>query len=176
MDITDFRILIERVGKEAGKEYVVVIGAAALIPQLDPSANTMLLRTQDVDVVLDVDEHTADRVHFILGEGSPFDEQYGIYAQPVDFETPACAPLHWVSRTLAVPCGSVTALCMEIHDLALSKYGAGRHKDLEFNRVLVSENLVRKEVLLERLAHVECDERLRELMRGRITRDFQNQD
>lgn len=173
MDSTDFGILIERIGREADCEYVFVIGAAAAIPQLRERPGEVLTRTRDIDVILEVDERTINRVDFILGEGSNFDAQYGVYAQPVAFETPALAPVDWVSRTLALRCGSVTALCMEIHDLALSKYGAGRPKDLEFTEALVRENYLERTVLLDRLPHVECDENVRELMRGRIKRDFQ---
>lgn len=122
--------------------------------------------------MLDVEEEVNDRIAFILGEGSPFDEMFGIYAQPVSFETPACAPLHWVSRTLAFRANAVTALCMEPHDLAVSKYGAGRQKDLEFTRVLAGEGHVQKQTLLERLALVECDGEMRQRIRARIENDF----
>lgn len=172
MDSTDFRILVERVGREAEREYVVVIGAAAVMPWLPESADPLLFRTRDVDVVLDIDDADNDRIHFILGEGSPFDEMFGIYAQPVSLETPTYAPRHWVSRTLVYRVGSVTALCMEVHDLALSKYGAGRPKDLEFTRALAKGGFVREESLLERLPLVDGEKRVLELMRARIRRDF----
>ncbi|HEX7030160.1 MAG TPA: DUF6036 family nucleotidyltransferase [Gammaproteobacteria bacterium] len=172
MDSIDFRILIERIAKEAGREYVLVIGAAAIVPWLARNSHSVLRRTRDIDVVLDVDEDVNDRVAFILGEGSPFDEMYGIYAQPVSFETPTYAPLHWVSRTLAFRSGGVTALCMEPHDLAISKYGAGRQKDLEFTRVLAREGHVQKETLRERLDLVECDDEMRARIRARIEADF----
>jgi len=174
MDIIDFRILIERVAREANREYILVIGAAAIVPWLHSASHTVLRRTRDIDVVLDVDEDTNNRVAFILGEGSPFDAMFGIYAQPVDFETPACAPLHWVSRTLPFRARGVTALCMEPHDLAISKYGAGRAKDLEFTRVLAREGYVQKAVLLERVSLVEADEAMWERIRARIEADFRD--
>lgn len=174
MDADRFRFLIERIGRETGREYILVVGASAIVPLLRPNPAVTLTRTHDVDVFIDVDDSEQDRISFLLGEGSPFEEMHGIYAQPVDFETPRFAPRHWVSHTLAFRFEGVTALCMEPHDLALSKYGAGREKDLEFTRVLAAEGYIQKETLLSRLNDVECTEALRGLIRIRIEADFAN--
>jgi len=56
--------------------------------------------------------------------------------------------------------------------LMLSKYGAGREKDLLFNRALAGTGVVSRKVLLSRLEDVHCDDRLRERIHGRITGDF----
>ena len=136
MDADRFRFLIQRIGRETGREYILVVGASAIVPLLCSKPAVTLTRTHDVD------ESEQDRISFLLGEGSPFEEMHGIYAQPVDFETPRYAPRHWVSRTLAFRFEGVTALCMEPHDLALSKYGAGHEKDLEFTRALIREGHV----------------------------------
>lgn len=61
---------------------------------------------------------------------------------------------------------------MEPHDLALSKYGADREKDLEFTRALAQEGYVEKAVLPEQLELVDCGDELRERMRARIEADF----
>lgn len=173
MEIRDFCRLVNRVGALADREYVYVIGAAAIIPQLhDRVALEELLHTRDIDVIPDVDDATADRIAFVLGEGSNFDEQFGIYAEPVDFTTPTYAPHGWKDRTFAMNCGAVTALCMEANDLALSKYGAGREKDLSFTHGLATEGLTREATLLERLEEVRADTHHLDLMRSRIRRDF----
>lgn len=175
MDNTDLSILIERVGHEAGKEYVYIIGAAAIIPVLSTqeSADTELVRTRDIDIIVDAGDAMNDRIAFIYGEGSSFDEQYGIYAEPVDFNTPSAAPDDWQLRALPYRCGSITALCMAPHDLALSKYGAGREKDLEFTAALVRGGHLEKSRLLELLPLVPGSEALRETIRQRINKDFE---
>lgn len=61
---------------------------------------------------------------------------------------------------------------MDLHDLMLSKYGAGREKDLLFNRALAGTGTVFPRTLVERLQDVRCDDRLRELIRARIAADF----
>jgi len=47
--------------------------------------------------------------------------------------------------------GGATGWCLEVHDLAASKLVAGRQKDLEFVRVLLSEKMVSPETLAHRV-------------------------
>ena len=44
-----------------------------------------------------------------------------------------------------------TALCLEPHDLWISKAVAGRPKDREFCRAMTERNLVKAKILLQRL-------------------------
>jgi hypothetical protein len=48
-------------------------------------------------------------------------------------------------------------LCLEVHDLLVSKAIAGREKDLAFLADAARHRLARAEILLERLATVEAD-------------------
>jgi hypothetical protein len=66
----------------------------------------------------------------------------------------------------------VTGLCLEVHDLALSKYVAGREKDLEFTRELARQRMTDRKTLLKRLAATRLDAALARSVRGRIGRDF----
>ena len=43
--------------------------------------------------------------------------------------------------------GGVTGLCLEVHDLAISKYVAGRPKDLAFTEALAQHGLTRRPTL-----------------------------
>jgi hypothetical protein len=61
---------------------------------------------------------------------------------------------------------------MDVHDLALSKYGAGREKDLEFTRALARVGATKREVLQSRLADVETTDTHRAQIAARIDRDF----
>jgi hypothetical protein len=44
-----------------------------------------------------------------------------------------------------------TGLCLEVHDLLISKYVAGREKDRAFARVALARGLADQATLLERL-------------------------
>ena len=63
-------------------------------------------------------------------------------------------------------------MCLEPHDLAISKYYARRPKDLEFNRELARRGVTGKERLLALVDVTPIAEDVRARMRGDIERDF----
>jgi len=60
---------------------------------------------------------------------------------------------------------SIAGLCLEVHDLAIPKFVAGRHKDLEFIQELIRREVIRKKTMLTRLAEAE----LQDAERSRIS-------
>lgn len=170
----ELKHLIAEAGRIAGEEYIFVIGSNALLGSVPQPDDNIFTRSREADIIPGSnDPQKADQIDWVIGELSAFDEAFHYYAQGLTLETPLTAPKGWETRAVRLPVNrDVTGLCMEPHDLALSKYGAGREKDLEFTRALVRSGYVQKATLLERLALVECDEPLRELMRARIRRDF----
>ena len=116
----------------------------------------------------------ADLIDGAIGEGSHFHQQFGYYAQGVGEDT-ATLPRGWKKRLVTIKnenTGGVQGLCLEVHDLALSKYIAGREKDLDFTRELAHQGYTQKATLLERLATVKTAAPLTRLVQGRIGRDF----
>jgi hypothetical protein len=63
-------------------------------------------------------------------------------------------------------------LCLEVHDLAISKYVAGREKDLSFTFELARHGMTNKSVLLERLKNTALRDVIRKLVRQRIALHF----
>lgn len=76
--------------------------------------------------------------------------EFGYHADGVGPET-AVMPADWMQRASLHYIGDVTAICPEIHDLAVSKAVAGRDKDAEFVRVLLKERMIDIETLRERI-------------------------
>ncbi len=116
----------------------------------------------------------ADKVDGAIGEASKFHEQFGYYAQGVAPDT-AKLPRGWQRRLVRVEnsnTGGYAGLCLEAHDLAISKYAAGREKDLEFTRELARHGMTGKKMLLRRLKATKLDAALARAVRGRIERDF----
>ena len=66
----------------------------------------------------------------------------------------------------------VEGLYLEVHDLAISKYVAGREKDVAFTRELARHRMTRKRVLAERLRDTALDPELRRIIARRIAADF----
>ncbi|MCK6570205.1 hypothetical protein L6V77_03745 [Myxococcota bacterium] len=131
----------------------VVIGSQAILGE-HPHAPDELLVSREVDLYpLDVPA-LADLIDGTIGEGSPFDTTHGYYGQGVGPET-AILPAGWQQRVIRVSTpatGGAVGFCIETHDLAISKYAAGRPKDRAFNRALVVHGLVERETLLSRCA------------------------
>ncbi len=61
---------------------------------------------------------------------------------------------------------------LEVHDLAISKYVAGREKDREFTRELARHGMTTKKTLVTRLAQTKIDPAVAKVVAGRIARDF----
>jgi hypothetical protein len=116
----------------------------------------------------------AELVDGSIGEGSYFHEQFGYYAQGVS-PTTAILPSGWENRLVAINnanTGGVEGLCLDVHDLAIAKCVAGREKDLAFIRELVRHRIVKRAVLLKRLADTRLEPPVRKAVAGRIQRAF----
>lgn len=66
----------------------------------------------------------------------------------------------------------VTGCCLEVNDLAISKYVAGREKDLHFTSCLAKAKLTDREALNARVEQTEIEEELKNLVQTRISKDF----
>ena len=115
-----------------------------------------------------------DLIDGSIGEGSPFHAAYGYYAQGVAEDT-ATLPAGWKERLIAVSNANTrgaTGLCLEVHDLVISKYVAAREKDDHFVRVAIRSGLVDEQTLLARLRESAIDATRREQIARRIRYDF----
>ena len=151
----------------------MIIGSQAVLGQF-PRAPLALLASMEADVYPKNKPELADLVDGSIGEGSFFHERFGYYAQGVSPQT-ATLPEGWEARLISVSnpnTAGVEGLCLEVHDLAISKYVAGRDKDMEFTRELARQEMTDHAVLLERLARTPLSAAQRRLVRARIKRDF----
>lgn len=173
MKRSDLEHLIRAAGAIADEREIVVIGSQSVLGQF-PDAPSLLLASMEADVFPLRHPERADLIDGAIGEGSSFHEQFGYYAQGVS-ETTATLPRSWRKRLVRVEnpnTNGFAALCLEVHDLAISKYVAGREKDLVFTAELSRQRLTRREILLERLTETKLTSALRKLVQGRIARDF----
>lgn len=101
-----------------------------------------------------------------------FHDTFGYYAQGV-VESTARLPDGWQKRLVRFETPAtrgVTAWCLNLHDLWISKAIAGREKDGEFCRALLDLGVVKQQELSERLAHVaSLNERVRTAVAARIS-------
>lgn len=174
MQRSELEHLIRAAGSIAEDGEIIIIGSQAILGQF-PDAPTALLVSAEADVYPRNRPDLADRIDGSIGEGSRFHELYGYYAQGVG-ETTATLPSGWHARLIRIQnpnTNGVAGLCLEVHDLAISKYIAGREKDREFTRVLAAHGMTMRSTLLERLAATSVSDVARTLVLKRIHRDFQ---
>ena len=143
--------LIRAAGSIANDAQIVIIGSQSILGQF-PDAPASLLVSAEAAVFPLNHPELSDLIDGSIGEGSPFHELYGYYAQGVDERT-ATLPRGWRDRLVTINnpnTSGITGLCLEVHDLAISKYVAGREKDRDFTHELARHGMVRRETLVAR--------------------------
>ncbi|MCP4431918.1 MAG: hypothetical protein GY806_13130 [Gammaproteobacteria bacterium] len=158
MNKVQFEHAIHAAGAILGDNEVLVIGSQAIHASIDYKLEEAE-RSIEVDVssLNDADGSKADLIDGSIGELSIFQDTFGYYAQGVTPQT-ATLPDGWRDRLipyLRPGTNGVTALCLEPHDLWLSKAVAARPKDKEYCRALMERGLVDEKTLRQRLEMVE---------------------
>jgi hypothetical protein len=165
--------LIRAAADIADDDEIVIIGSQAILGQF-PNAPAALLVSNEADVYPRNRPERADLIDGSIGELSPFHDTYGYYAQGVG-QTTATLPHGWEQRTVRVQnenTRGAAGLCLEVHDLAISKLVPWREKDQRFLQSLVSHRMVDEATLRERLAQTELEDVLRTAVEGRVYRLF----
>jgi hypothetical protein len=165
----DLEHIIRACAQIADDDEIVVLGSQAILGK-HPDAPATLLVSREADVYPKNHPDRSDLIDGSIGEGSPFDETFGYYAQGVGEET-AVLPDGWKERLVVIRNANTrgaTGLCLEPHDLVVSKLIAGREKDLRFARDAIAAALVSAGTLAERLAATTVSPEVRERVAERI--------
>lgn len=150
------------------KEFVI-IGSQSILGQF-PDAPEELRASQEADIFTFRSASDAELIDGSIGEGSPFHTTFSYYAHGVGVET-AVLPRGWRERLVAVSSagtGGATGLCLEVHDLAVSKLVAGREKDVEFVRGLLRHGLAEHAEIVARLGETALDAAVRAACEARL--------
>jgi hypothetical protein len=156
-----------------GDREIIVVGSTAILAQF-PDAPLDMVQSREADVYPSNHPERFEMLD-VIGELSPFHATFGYYADGVPAELPQL-PAGWRDRVVSISVGGaegpVVGLCLEVHDLVLSKYVAFREKDQQFVRAAAEHQLVKRDVLLSRLEEMALDTPTRTLIRERIDADF----
>lgn len=140
-----------------------IFGSQALLGEF-PGAPKSLRASIEVDIQPKNRPETVDTIDGALGELSMFHQTHGFYVHGISIEA-ARLPVGWEQRTTPIrdpiKTNNNTGLCIEVHDLAVSKLAAYREKDKEFVRLLLVEKMIDRKVLTERMNDLNIDEPLR---------------
>lgn len=164
--------LIRAAGALLGEDTIIVIGSQAILASVAVPDDAVLTRSMEADLLPadDPDEAKADLIDGLLGAGSMFDDTHGVHADGVSATT-AVLPDGWRNRLVEIVndnTGGVRGLCLEPHDLVISKLAAGRTKDIEFCAAAVTTGLVENTMLIARLAATELDDARRRQIRAQL--------
>lgn len=164
--------VLRAAGRITGEDEFVIIGSQSLHGKY-PDLPDEIVSSAEVDLIASKRVERTDWLN-VIGQDSPFHQEFGYYADPVE-EGTATLPASWKTRLVPLPAGEtggVRGLCLDPHDLAISKYVARREKDRLFNRELVRRHLVDKKRLLGLLKETPVAEQVLERIRDDIAADF----
>lgn len=166
--------LIRAAGGITASRRIVVIGSQAILGQFPYNAPPRTTLSMEADLLPIDRPENWELVTGSLGELSPFHNTFGYFGDGVSLNT-ATLPQGWQDRLIPIDnpnTNGYVGLCLEIHDILISKYCAGRDKDLEFCLAVVQARLVQQATLEERLATTPCDAAVRSRIVARINADF----
>ena len=169
--------LIRAAADIANDHEIVVIGSQAILGQF-PDAPESMRVSIEADLFPRHHPERADVIDGSIGELSPFHHTFGYYAHGVGEET-ACLPKGWKERLVVIQNANtrgVKGLCLEVHDLLVSKAVAGREKDLDFLHDAAKHRMADPELLRRRLTTVHLDPAVRKKARAAIERAFRGED
>ena len=132
----------------------VLVGSQAVLLLLDDPPPE-LLRSTEIDLYPALSPEKSDLIDGAIGALSTFHDTFGYHADGVGPES-ASLPKDWMTRAVLSYVGDVTAICPDLHDLAASKCAAGRPKDADYVRILLKHQLVRLDLLLERVGWLDA--------------------
>lgn len=148
----------------AGDRDVLVIGSQSILGAFDeddlPAAATASIEA-DIAFLDDPGRGKADKIEGAIGEMSSFHSAHGVYAEGVHIETAVYLPSGWRARLISWQLQSSDPAdphFLEPHDLAISKLGAAREKDLVFVDALITEGLIDVATLNQRCALLPDDQ------------------
>ena len=183
--------IIRASGEIAEVKKVIIFGSQSILAQFpdlsnlisepDYSQRSILIQNCEIlqgsieaDVMIPDSREKTELVEAVLGELSIFHDTFGYYAQGVDLST-SKLPQGWENRLIEV-CNEntkgVSGMCLEIHDLIVSKLYANRGKDMSFFKAAVNLSLLSKETLFNRLKKVSISDSRKNKIENYIKKEF----
>ena len=183
--------IIRAAGEIAKVRRIIVLGSQSILGQfpdlseslpesnhleiaLTTQSRDILFRSIEADIMVPDSEEKTEMIEAAIGELSAFHNTFGYYAQGVD-RTTSKLPEGWENCLVEIcndNTNGISGLCLEIHDLIISKLYAGRKRDIEFFHAAVNLGLLSKESLMERLNVTPMSDKHRSIIEKRIERGF----
>lgn len=164
--------LLRAASRITREKQFIIIGSQALHARF-PDLPDVFSISNEADIIAKLKPQVTDWLNAI-GADSRFHQEFGYYADPVD-ENTAKLPRGWKERLVPLPPGDTAGavgLCLDPHDLAISKYVARREKDILFTRGMAARGIVKKKRLLALLKQTDIPATDKKRIGAYIEADF----
>src|SRR5881397_1623527 len=132
---SQFEATLKAAAEVSGEQQFIVVGSQSVHAHTD-NAPVEVLISKECDIWAKGEEEKLAVVEEALGQRSAYFTKQGVYVDAVEPGL-ILLPTGWESRLKPFHSGDVTAWCLDVNDLVVSKLNAGRLKDYEFiNAVL----------------------------------------
>ena len=149
MQREQFHELLTRAADVCARRELVIFGSQS-VHAVTAFPPVEVLVSVECDIWLRDEPEVASRLTDQLGKDSAFAKSTGVYADALPPDLPML-PGGWEQRLVPYSVGNVTARCLEIHDLIVTKLAAGRLKDYEFIAAVLMGKLARVDEVMRRI-------------------------
>lgn len=171
MQRSELEHIIRACSALTGHTQFVITGSQALLGQF-PDGPDELISSLTAELFCPDDPESTDLINRTLGESSLFDKTFQYCARGVNAEQ-IILPEGWRERLIPIESpdtAGATGLCLEVHDLAISRLVAGKDDDFSFLHALFRYHLIDEGVFEDRLAETELPRPVRADCEGRFAR------
>jgi hypothetical protein len=149
MQREQFHEVLTIAARICARRELIVFGSQS-VHALTESPPAEVLVSVECDLWLSDEPELSARLAAELGKDSEFAKATGVYVDPLPPELPM-TPRGWEQRLVDYRLPDVTARCLDIHDLIVTKLAAGRLKDYEFIAAVLMNKLARAEEVVRRV-------------------------
>lgn len=152
MNLEEFEHAIRAAAEITGHQAFLVIGSQSILPWTTThgAVPPSVAMSNEIDIAAPQRGDHVDELEAI-GRGSSFEERFGFYVDPVDWDT-GDFPDGWTDRLRTwTTTDDLTVMVPEPHDLAAAKLSASRTQDIDFVAALLLTKWLDVQTLHERV-------------------------
>lgn len=146
---SQFETALKAAAALSGEQEFIVVGSQSVHAHTD-NAPIEVLISKECDLWAKGKEEKLAVLEGALGQRSAYFTEHGVYVDAVEPGL-ILLPIGWENRLRPLRVGEVTAWCLDVNDLVVSKLNAGRLKDYEFVNAVLRSRLADFDVIVQRL-------------------------
>ncbi len=150
----------------SGHNELLLAGSQSVFGHTD-DVPVEVLASEECDVWNKSTNEKLANIADAIGKSSPFHRSNGFFVDPVDPGL-VLLPSGWQSRLKPLRVGEVTAWCLDVNDLVVSKLYAGRLKAYEFVNAALRVGLADWDVIVKRIDESFLDLHQRAVLLARL--------